>query len=296
MVYSGATHAVIREWFGEPGTFFGADVNGAGDVNGDGYDDILVGAPFASYTFPHAGRVYVFSGADGSLLWTRDGMGEEDNLGWGVGKIGLLDGDNAPEVAAAAPGAGKADGGQVYVYSGASGSTYLTLEPFARGTAQVFGQFFTSGAGDVNHDGVADIFVGDYDDKRGGGKGTGRAHVFSGVDGSQLYVFNAENKGDGFGPGRGVGDVNGDGYGDLFIAAYTSKAGGALNAGKGYVFSGKDGAVLRTMTSRVGDDYAGVDAVGVGDVNGDGLTDYLLTGVDFDETHLDHSYLIAGIP
>jgi hypothetical protein len=296
VVYSGATHAVIREWFGEPGTFFGADVNGAGDVNGDGYDDILVGAPYASYTYPNAGRVYLFSGADGSPIWMHDGKGEDDYLGWGVGKIGLLNGDSAPEVAVAAMGAGKAGGGEVYVYSGADGSTYLTLGPFAKGTAEVFGQFFTSGAGDVNQDGKADIFVGDYADKRGGGEGTGRAYVFSGADGSLLYVFNGENQEDGFGPGRGVGDVNGDGYGDLIIAAYMSEAGGARKAGKGYLFSGRDGALLRTMTGRVKNDYVGVDALGVGDVNGDGLTDYLLTGVNFDETHLDHSYLIAGIP
>jgi hypothetical protein len=296
VVYSGATHAVIREWFGEAGTFFGADVDGAGDVNGDGYGDIIVGAPLASYTYPNAGRVYVFSGADGSQLWTRDGKGEDDYLGWGVGKVGLLNKDNAPEVAAAAMGAGKANGGEVYVYSGVNGSTYLTLGPFAKGTAEVFGQFFTSGAGDINHDGKVDIFVGDYADKRGGGEGTGRAYVFSGADGSRLYVFNGENQEDGFGPGRGVGDVNGDGYGDLFIAAYMSEAGGARKAGKGYVYSGKDGALLRTMTSRVKNDYVGVDAFGVGDINGDGLTDYVLTGVDFDGTHLDHSYVIAGIP
>jgi hypothetical protein len=296
VVYSGATHAVIREWFGEAGTFFGADVNGAGDVNGDGYDDIIVGAPLASYTYRNAGRVYVFSGKDGSLLWMHDGKGEDDYLGWGVGMIGLLNKDNAPEVAAAAMGTGNAKGGEVYVYSGVDGSTYLTLGPFAKGTAEVFGQFFTSGAGDVNNDGKADIFVGDYADKRGGGEGTGRAYVFSGADGLQLYVFNGENKEDGFGIGRGVGDVNGDEYGDLIIAAYTSEAGGARKAGKGYVFSGDDGAVLRTMTSRVKDDYVGVDAFGVGDLNGDGLTDCVLTGVDFDETHLDHSYVIAGIP
>jgi len=50
------------------------------------------------------------------------------------------------------------------------------------------------------------------------------------------------------------------------------------------------------MTGQVKNDYVGVDAIAVGDVNGDSLTDYLLTGVNFDRTGLDHSYLIAGIP
>lgn len=172
----------------------------------------------------------------------------------------------------------------------------MTFEPFARGTAAVFGVFFVLGAGDINRDGVEDVFVSDYADRRGGGEGTGKAYVFSGADGSRLHVFNGENKEDGFGPGRGAGDVNGDGYGDLIIGAYTSEASGVRKAGKGYVFSGKNGAVLRTMTSRVRNDFVGVDAIAVGDVNNDCLTDFLLTGVDFFGTHLDHSYLIAGIP
>jgi len=295
VAYSGKTHAVIHEW-SKPGIFFGADIAGAGDVNGDGYDDVLVGAPRASFTFYFAGRVYLLSGKDGSELWTRDGAGEENYLGWGVGKVGLLDGDGAPEVAASAYQAGKARAGEVYVYSGATGSTYLTLEPFARGTTEYLGQFFAQGAGDINADGIPDIFVGDYGNKRGGGEGTGRVYIYSGADGSSLYVFNGEDKEDGFGPGRGVGDVNGDGYGDLVVGAYTSEASGVRKAGKGYVFSGKDGSVMRTMTSQVKNDYVGVDAIGVGDVNGDGLTDYLLTGVNFDGTGYDHSYLIAGNP
>ena len=294
LAYSGKTHTVIHEW-SYPG-FFGADLDGAGDVNGDGYDDVFVGAPYSSYTYYLAGRVYLLSGKDGSELWTRDGQGEEDFLGTGVGKVGPLDGDGAPEVAASAYQAGKAHAGEVYVYSGATGSTYLTLEPFARGTTEYLGQFFTQGAGDINADGVPDIFVGDYGNKRGGGEGTGRAYIFSGADGSSLYVLNGEDKEDGFGPGRGAGDVNGDGYGDLVIGAYSSEASGVRKAGKGYVFSGKDGSVMRTMTSQVKNDYVGVDAIALGDVNGDGLTDYLLTGVNFDRTGYDHSYVIAGNP
>jgi len=293
VAYSGKTHGVIHEW--SRLGFFGADVYGAGDVNGDGYDDVLVGAPYASHTFPQAGRVYLLSGKDGSELWTRDGQGKNYYLGYGVGKVGLLDGDGAPEVAASAFKAGQIDEGRVYVYSGATGSTYLTLEPSTRGTTEFYGVFFTQGAGDINADGVPDIFVGDYGNKRGG-DGTGRVYVYSGADGSEIYALNGDDKEDGFGPGRGAGDVNADGYGDLIIGAYTSEASGVRKAGKGYVISGKDGSVLRTMTGQVKNDYVGVDALAVGDVNDDGLTDYLLTGVNFDGTGPDHSYVIAGIP
>jgi len=294
-VYSGANHTLLREWTGVPGTFFGASVAGAGDVNGDGYGDILVGAPFASFSYFRAGRAYMFSGKDGTLLWTRDGLADEDFLGGGAGKVGLLDGDSAPDVVMGARGAGNAGGGQAYVYSGATGTVLFTLNTFAPGTGSRFGQFFASGTGDVNKDGKPDIYIGDYNDKRGGGEGSGRAYIFSGLDGSLIHLFNAENKEDGFGPGRGAGDVNGDGYADIIVGAYTNED-AARKGGKAYVFSGSDGSLIRTMTDSLRNDYFGVDALAVGDINQDGLIDFLVTGVNFNLTDFDHTYLIAGVP
>jgi hypothetical protein len=235
----------------------------------------------------------VFSGKNGVLIWSRDGKEAGDYLGSGVGMVGLLDDDAAPDLVAGAFRAGLADGGAAYVYSGSNGKTLFTLTPFAPGTADTFSRFFASGAGDVNDDGTPDIYVGDYNDKRGGGLGTGRAYIFSGLDGSRLYTFNAEDKGEGFGPGRGAGDVDGDGYGDVIVGAYTNSD-GAVYGGKAYLYSGRDGSLMRTMTDQLPSDYAGVDALAVGDVNGDGLVDYLITGVNFDYTGFDHSYLIAG--
>jgi hypothetical protein len=292
-VYSGSDHSLIREWTGDPDLGFGSSVAGAGDANGDGYGDILIGAPLASFSFPQAGRVYLYSGKDGVLLWTRDGASENSLLGSGAGKVGLLDGDRAPELVAGAPGAGREGGGQAYVYSGSTGATIFTLTPANPENAQQFGTFFSSGAGDVNADGVPDIFIGDYNDKSGGVVGTGRAYIFSGADGSRLYVFNANVRGEGFGPGRGAGDVNGDGYGDVYIGAYTNSDGATLG-GKGYLYSGRDGTLLRTMTGRAPFEFLGVDALPVGDVNGDRKTDFLLTGVNFAGTGPDHTYLIAG--
>jgi hypothetical protein len=293
VVYSGKNHTPILELKGQPGELFGANATGAGDVDGDGYGDVFVGAPWASYTGFRAGRVMVFSGKNGALIWSRDGEQAGDFLGSGVGKVGPLDDDAAPDLVAGAFRAGLADGGTAYVYSGRSGDTLFEMTPFAPGTAETFSRFFASGAGDVNADGTPDIYVGDYNDKRGGGLGTGRAYIFSGRDGSRLYTFNAQDKGEGFGPGRGAGDVNGDGYGDVIVGAYTNSD-GAPYAGKAYLYSGRDGSLMRTMTDQLPNDFAGVDALAVGDVNGDGLVDYLITGVNFFSTDLDHSYLIAG--
>lgn len=297
VVYSGADHSVIHEFIGPDGAGFGYGVAGAGDVNGDGYDDVIIGAAFASFTLFRAGRVYVYSGKTGEELWHRDGNADDDFLGSGVGRVGLVDQDGVPDLVAGAFGAGPANGGEAYVYSGSTGRTLLTLRPASHGTALRFGQFFASGAGDVNADGTPDIFVADYPDRRGGGAGSGRAYVFSGADGSRLYLFNAEARGDGLGPGRGIGDVNGDGHADLIIAAYTSDA-GAVDGGRAYVRSGKDGSLMRTITGRIANDNLGVDALAVGDVNDDGLVDYLVTAVGNSFAGLDtgRAYIVAGVP
>jgi len=89
--------------------------------------------------------------------------------------------------------------------------------------------------------------------------------------------------------------VNGDGYADIIVGAYTSED-AARKGGKAYVFSGIDGSLIRTMTDRLKNDYFGVDALAVGDINQDGLIDFLVTGVNFNLTDLDHTYLIAGVP
>ncbi len=301
LVFSGADHALLHEFTGEAGDGFGYDVHGAGDVNGDGHDDIFVGAAFADFTFFRAGRVYLFSGADGSILWTRDGSQADAFLGSAVGGLGDIDGDGRPDVAAGAMGAGLPNGkllsGEAYVYSGATGETIYTLRPKAYGTAERFGQFFASDAGDVNNDGVSDIFVGDFNDWRGGGQGTGRAYVFSGADGSRLHIFNGENRTDGLGPGRGIGDINVDGHADLIIAAYTNNDAAPLG-GKASLYSGADGAVLRTYTGAIPFDALGVDAIGVGDVNGDGLQDYLITasGNSFLGLDVGRAHIVAGTP
>jgi hypothetical protein len=90
------------------------------------------------------------------------------------------------------------------------------------------------------------------------------------------------------GPGRGAGDVNGDGRPDLIVGSYTSSA-GAPQAGKVQIFSGADGSLLRTLTSTVENDQLGFDAVGLGDTNHDGLPDELISAANG-----NHVYIVAG--
>lgn len=109
----------------------GTAVSGAGDVNGDGHADLIVGAENASGSKELAGRVTVFSGADGSELWSRDGKHAWDLLGSAVDVVGDVNGDGVPDQVVGAWGATGRDGGvaagsgrgEAYVLSGADGIT-----------------------------------------------------------------------------------------------------------------------------------------------------------------------------
>lgn len=284
-LYSGATHVVLQEWSGTTDSFFGADVNAAGDVDGDGRGDVLVGAPRTSVAGRLAGRIEVLSGRTGERLWTTDGLAPGSLLGTAVGGLGDLDGDGVPEQGAGARNAGQQTGGLAFVLSGRDGSIRKTLHP--SGTAVDFGWFFLHDAADVDRDGVRDIYVGDFADGWQGAA-SGRGYVFSGASGERIRTMNAETAGDGLGIGRGIGDVDGDGYADLFLAAWRSSA-GATTGGKAYVVSGRNGRALRTITGAVAGATLGVDAVGLGDVNGDDLPDYILTT-------FNNVYVVAGTP
>ena len=295
VVYSGADHTAIREWSGDNGMVFGSWIDGAGDLNGDGHDDIIVGVQFYGSTVgtrppDGTGRVYTFSGATGDVLWTRDGFNAGDQLGGGVGHIDDVDGDGVPDVVAAASGADNRNG-RAYVFSGADGGLVHTLAPAAPFTSSgTYGVFFARGGGDIDGDGTEDIYIGDYNAVNF----DGRVYIYSGVDGSLIRQFDAEEPGDGVGPGRGVPDIDGDGHDDLVIASWTSSSGASV-AGKVGVYSGDDGSLLHLATGSVPGDALGVDALPLGDLNGDVKQEYMLTasGLDFSGLDVGHVYVVS---
>ncbi len=255
---------------------FGASVGGAGDVNGDGYADVIVGAPEDDNTAGNSGSARVFSGVNGSVLFTFDGNSASDKFGSSVSGAGDVNGDGYADLIVGAPADDNAGAlsGSAAVLSGANGTVLYTMDGDA--SLDQFG-WSVSGAGDVNADGYADFIVGAITDDSTG-VDSGSARVFSGVNGAALYTLNGNSAGDQFGVSVGnAGDVNADGYGDLIVGAYTDDAAGA-NSGSAQVFSGANGSIIHTFNGESVEDRFGWSVSGAGDTNGDGYADLIVGG------------------
>ncbi|MCI0406396.1 MAG: integrin alpha [candidate division Zixibacteria bacterium] len=272
----------------------GFSVAGAGDVNRDGRADFIVGAPSADPNqLQDAGSAFVYSGADGALLFQKDGGAADDGFGWSVAGAGDVNGDAYGDFIIGAPFADP-DGlnlaGSVYVYSGASGD--LLFQKNGADIGNNLG-YSAAGAGDVDRDGSADFIVGAPFADPFGRASAGSAYVYSGASGGLLFQKNGAESRYRLGTSvAGVGDVDRDGKADFIIGA----PGGLTDSGKAYVYSGEKGFLLFRKRGAAPGDRLGNSVAGAGDVNGDGHPDFIvgayLSGLNGPESGA--AYLYSG--
>ena len=263
-VFSGLDGSVLHTLSGTvDATLVASPVAGVGDVNTDGYDDVIVGEPDVTAGASDSGRVRVYSGFDGSVLYERTGALAE-GMGFSVDGAGDVDGDGTPDFIV---GAELSIFPHVWVYSGAEGGL---LHEFVSGA--VSGSS-VSGAGDVDNDGFDDLIVGVRFDLTAG-SAAGAAYVHSGADGSVLHsFFGASGHQLGIDVDEG-GDFDGDGHADLLIGMLEGP-GTLEGTASMHLYSGSDGSLLRQLESGVPDDEFGRAVGMIEDLNGDGRPDYI---------------------
>ena len=291
-----------------PGDTFGGAVAPAGDLNGDGFADFIVGAYQCDAGGLDAGRAYVYYGgrpldAKPDLYLTGEAPG--DLFGVSVASAGDVNHDGFPDliVGAHENDAGGANAGRAYIYLGgprADSKPDFILTGEAAGDA--FG-YSVASAGDMNGDGNADVIVGAYENSAKG-SGAGRAYVFfggPGMDNVPDLVLTGETAGDYFGISvSSAGDVNGDKYGDVIVGAYQSDFGG-IDAGRAYVFFGgprPDDRPDLILTGAAAGDAFGFSVASAGDVNKDGFGDMIVGAYHNDAGGADagRAYIYLGGP
>lgn len=255
--------------FGTPAGGFGTAIAIAGDVDGDGVDDLLVGEPFyfQSASLTYQGRVSLISGATHAVLRTHEGAAAQEMLGTAMSGAGDMDGDGRADYAIGSwqhASNGLVNNGEVVVYSGADGHVLWTVDGSV--TNQYVG-FALAPSDDVDGDGRPDLLVADYN---------ANVHLY-GATGGLIYTLSGQVSSlFGYSLARG-GDVDGDGVRDFVIGApsYSSGSPTILFRGGAYVISAATGAQLYVVEGDSQNDSLGRSVGAVGDVNGDGVPDVL---------------------
>ncbi len=287
---------------GRGGSWFGYSVASAGDVNGDGYDDVIVGAPFDGAS----GAAFVFLGSATGLnaaawQWMSAGEGSGSRFGWSVAGAGDVNGDGYDDVIVGAPMWNSGEG-RAYVYFGSAGG--LATTPSWSTTTGGFYYFWATGpkrgsrspgAGDVNGDGYGDIVVGARSFYRAANVSSGGVFLWLGASGG-LGPNGTPDNADwrGFGQQGGdqlgfsvaaAGDVNGDGRSDLVVGA---PGYGDPDAGRVYVFRSAPSGLLYPPSAPASDldmnfcalpvtspslRRPGFAVCGAGDLDADGTAD-----------------------
>ncbi len=276
------------------GSLFGFSIAGAGDVNGDNYPDVIVGAPGYGDTYSGRGIAYIFLGGPG-MDNTYDGVmyGDftGDSLGYSVAGIGDMNGDGNDDVVVGSPTHDQAftvDNGAAFIYFGSDWVNDPNVIIYGAEAGCMFG-YSVSGAGDVNSDGYPDVIVGSPAHEAGG-TDAGRAYIYYGgrfVD-NHFDVRMTGTAGARLGWSvKGAGDVNGDGFGDVLVG----KGLNSLDSLQSYIYFGAkdtmDFIVDVVVSNSDGYDAFGSSLSSAGDVDGDGISDFMIGAFSSDSGGTD---------
>ena len=274
-LFSGADLTVLRTWDGDAaGDDFGWAVDSAGDIDGDGLDDVVVGAPLADVAGYNSGVVRVYSCATGALLHELPGLDAGDRFGLVVAGLGDLDGDGRGDFAGAtthggAPGVALL--GYVRIVSGGDGHELVLIAGHLEGD-QVGAN--VRPAGDFNADGTPDVAV-----MMAPMFQQFHALVYSGawiVDGALPAVLLDYTDPSLRFAMDGAGDLNLDGWGDLLLGTpFIQLPTGGYHGGWRAI-SGKDHALLFEWVDPVVMNFSGATVAGAGDLDQDGHPDLLV--------------------
>ena len=330
----------------DPGDDSGTSVSGVGDFNGDGFDDVIIGAPYANFNnSSYLGASYVVFGGNsgptsplgvgalnGSNGFSINGVISDGFGGNSVSGAGDVNGDGFDDLIVGAVGAdtnGNFATGQSYVVfgnnSGASSSFDLNTLNGTNGFAINGINSFdgsgrsVSGAGDFNGDGFDDLIIGASRADPSGNTSAGQSYVVFGnnsgfspsldlntLNGTNGFAINGNNSGDQSGGSvSSAGDVNGDGFDDLIIGARFADPNGNSAAGQSYVVFGNSSGSspslnLSTLNGTNGFvingsgalDLSGNSVSGAGDINGDGIDDVIIG--NYPSSSVSDSYVVFG--